>query len=163
MTLTLRVYGTPYPQGSKTAYVRNGRAVVVEGSSKKGRAGHKEWRAAVTTAAAQAVDDEPSWPLYDYAAVSIVFYMPRPKSAAKKIAHTTKPDLDKLVRAVLDALVDGGVLRDDSIVQTLAARKVYETKNEPVGAHILIYDAPRPLDVKQQANIEVTFSKEHAS
>ena len=140
MTLSLRIYGIPAPQGSKSAYVRNGRAVIVEGSSAKGREAHKAWRKAVTECATKAIEELNEWPPLQSAAVSIVFFMPRPKSAAERIHHTTKPDLDKLVRAVLDALTDAQVFVDDARVHTLAARKVYERANEPSGAHILVFD-----------------------
>jgi crossover junction endodeoxyribonuclease RusA len=36
-----------------------------------------------------------------------------------------RPDLDKLVRAVLDALSEAGVWRDDAQVVSVVARKAY--------------------------------------
>jgi Holliday junction resolvase RusA-like endonuclease len=39
--------------------------------------------------------------------------------------HAVRPDLDKLVRAVLDALVGAGVIRDDAQVAELHASKRY--------------------------------------
>lgn len=63
--------------------------------------------------------------------LEVVFYLPRPKAlrTARKIAlplpHTTKPDLDKLVRAAKDALSGGVVWSDDAQVVHLVARKRY--------------------------------------
>lgn len=41
--------------------------------------------------------------------------------------HTKRPDIDNLAKAVLDALVDQGVIKDDSIVTRLEVAKEYET------------------------------------
>jgi Holliday junction resolvase RusA-like endonuclease len=57
-------------------------------------------------------------------AVGLRFYMPRPKSKKKAVFPTTKPDIDKLARAALDAL-STVVFRDDAQVIALQARKVY--------------------------------------
>jgi Holliday junction resolvase RusA-like endonuclease len=47
-------------------------------------------------------------------------------SAPKFVA--VKPDVDKLIRAVLDALTDAGVFRDDSRVVQVSATKIYADK-----------------------------------
>jgi len=58
------------------------------------------------------------------AVVDILFRLPRPKSAPKRVTQPVKrPDVDKLARAVLDGLVDGGAFADDSQVVSLAAQK----------------------------------------
>ena len=52
-----------------------------------------------------------------------------PKSRPKKVRErgyapkTTAPDLDKLVRAVCDALQAGGLITSDARIATLTARK----------------------------------------
>ena len=61
------------------------------------------------------------------------FYLPRPKSHFTKRGvrlsapwwPVTKPDLDKLTRALLDALTDAGIWRDDSQAVELHAEKIY--------------------------------------
>lgn len=59
-------------------------------------------------------------------ALDVVFYLPRPKSAKKSVtAPAKKPDLDKLVRAVGDALTAAGVWRDDSQIVAINARKEF--------------------------------------
>lgn len=55
------------------------------------------------------------------------------------VAKTTTPDLDKLVRAVLDALVIGRVLHDDRQVASLTAEKAWGTGDR---VEIMI----RPID-----------------
>jgi Holliday junction resolvase RusA-like endonuclease len=62
--------------------------------------------------------------------VEIVFFMKRPKSLPKKVRHHVKrPDIDNLVKGILDAL-NGELWKDDSQVCKLTASKVY-TKDMP--------------------------------
>lgn len=128
--ITLTVHGTPQPQGSKTAYVRGGRAILTEGKG-PGRANHAAWRQAIATAARdwQAINERPllDGPL----AVSITFLMPRPPSIPRKRQHPDrKPDIDKLVRSVFDA-ISGLVIVDDARVVHLTASKVYAVDGPP--------------------------------
>jgi Holliday junction resolvase RusA-like endonuclease len=59
--------------------------------------------------------------------VDVVFYLYRPKSAKKSdICPTRKPDIDKLGRAVLDALT-GILFDDDSQVCDMRLTKAYGT------------------------------------
>jgi crossover junction endodeoxyribonuclease RusA len=67
----------------------------------------------------------------------ITFRMPRPQGhygtgrnagqvrPGAPAYPASKPDLDKLIRAVLDGLTDGGAWKDDGQVVALAARKMY--------------------------------------
>lgn len=66
-------------------------------------------------------------------AVSLIFCMPVPKSTSKKRAklmcegyesHIKKPDIDNLVKAVLDAL-NGVAFDDDNQICELHAHKIY--------------------------------------
>lgn len=131
-----RVYGTPAPQGSKTAFVRaGGRAVVVDGSSTTGRQKLSSWRAEVAREAANAAVGEPLEGPLD---VGIEFLMPKPKSAPKsKMWCDKKPDIDKLVRSTFDAM-SGVLYRDDSQVVRMAVSKRYVKDGEPGGALISI-------------------------
>jgi len=57
--------------------------------------------------------------------IAIVFWLPRPASLPRRVTHhLKKPDLDKLGRAVKDAL-KGILWHDDSQVIGLVARKGY--------------------------------------
>ena len=67
--------------------------------------------------------------------VKIIFAMPIPKSASKKIRqkmsigeykYTKKPDVDNLAKAVLDAL-NGVAYTDDSLITHLTVGKHYST------------------------------------
>ena len=60
--------------------------------------------------------------------VDVVFYVPRPASCPKaRTQPTVKPDVDKLSRALLDAIT-GVLLHDDAQVVQLIARKQYATR-----------------------------------
>jgi crossover junction endodeoxyribonuclease RusA len=134
--IEFRVYGTPAPQGSKTAFVRGGRAVVVDGSSTTGRQKLSSWRAEVAREAANIASGEL---LEGPLAVEINFVMPKPKSAPKgKLFCDKKPDIDKLVRSTFDSMT-GVLYRDDAQIVKLITSKVYLTPDEPSGARILIY------------------------
>jgi crossover junction endodeoxyribonuclease RusA len=125
---TLFVPGRPAPQGSKR-HVGGGRLV----ESSKAVA---PWRTSVAWHAAQAWRDAPmDGPLR----VRLEFVMPRPASAPKRSTPPAirRPDTDKLVRAVFDAL-SGVCWRDDSLVVDLHASKRIAEIGEQPGALIEI-------------------------
>ena len=110
------VEGTPVPQGSKTATVINGRAVMFEANKK-----HKAWRDHV-----RATVGKLETPSTQPVRVELQFWFEKPKTV-KRDHMSVKPDLDKLSRSVLDAIT-GGILKDDSQVVILNARKEYGDK-----------------------------------
>jgi Holliday junction resolvase RusA-like endonuclease len=110
------VEGTPIPQGSKTAMVVNGRAVMFEANKK-----HKAWRDHV-----KATVGSLETPSTNPVRVELMFTFERPKSV-KREHMSVKPDIDKLSRSVLDAIT-GGIVKDDSQVIILNARKEYGDK-----------------------------------
>lgn len=137
--IEVRVYGVPAPQGSKTAFVRGGRAVVVDGSSSSGRQKLSSWR---TEVARECYNERPPEPLSGPLGADIVFFMPKPKSAPKgKVWCDKKPDIDKLVRATFDAMT-GVLYNDDAQIVVLSSRKSYASPEEPPGAHVRIYPIP---------------------
>jgi Holliday junction resolvase RusA-like endonuclease len=151
MSLRITVVGTPRPQGSKRP-VRNkhtGRIHMVESSERL-----PDWRADIRDAAMRAVDGVPTSAYWERPlVVGIWFTIARPKNhylpantrrAAPELRPDApkhpagKPDTDKLLRAVLDALT-GLVWRDDAQVVDILARKVY---GERPGADITVSEAP---------------------
>jgi crossover junction endodeoxyribonuclease RusA len=121
------VAGIPAPQGSKR-HVGGGR--MVEQSRAVG-----PWREAVRAETQRAVGDfhTSGWDSCWYAGdpplrVAITFRLARPKSAPARVLFPVKrPDIDKLARAVLDGLVAGGALADDSQVVDLLVSKRFAT------------------------------------
>lgn len=139
LVVSFEVYGVAQPQGSKTAFVRNGRAVLVEGRRGASREAFAGWRAAVATAARDWQQGHNA-PLYDGAlALEVLFYLPRPKSLKKSILYpATRPDLSKLVRCLEDALT-GVVISDDSRIIDLRAVKWF-ARDCPPKAVVRIYE-----------------------
>lgn len=95
----------------------------------------KDWRRLVADAAAEVATGE----LFEGAIVlSLVFYLPKPKSAAKSVVYPTKrPDLSKLIRSTEDAL-KGVLWVDDSQVVDLLVRKRYAGLGAPTGVFVTI-------------------------
>lgn len=70
-----------------------------------------------------------------------VFYMKRPKRP-RWLRPATKPDCDKLQRAIGDGLENAGVLRNDSrIVEWYRPRKYYADPQHPMGARVKVWAA----------------------
>lgn len=133
--IRLDVVGIPAPQGSKTK-LPNG-ALIEGGPSKTGRAKLRAWRKAVFDATESYVEGHSIAPIAEPTAVTIYFSFPVIKSDPYRHFQVTHPDLDKLIRAVLDQLVQGGLLKDDSYVCQLFAIKQYRDR-EPAGCTIAI-------------------------
>ncbi len=62
----------------------------------------------------------------------VIFYMPMPKSWSDKkkqemvwTAHRQKPDLDNLLKALLDAIYTLGRVEDDCVVNDIRATKIW--------------------------------------
>lgn len=139
------VRGIPAPQGSKRPVrLGNGRTGLVESSRAVG-----PWREAVRAETQRAMNGY--GPADGPLQVSARFYFARPKSHWRtgRNAHLlkdgappwpwTKPDVDKLARAILDGLTEGGAWIDDGQVVKLAASKHYATPDCPAGCIIEFY------------------------
>ncbi|MCI2959524.1 RusA family crossover junction endodeoxyribonuclease [Agromyces atrinae] len=125
--VSIFIPGTPIQQGSKSAFMLGNRARIVDQNHKK----LKPWRAIVATHADLGVTfDQP-------VAVTLRFVMPRPQRPRWQVP-AVKPDIDKLVRAVLDGLTDGGLIADDARVVKLTASEEYASDGNPVGVHVAV-------------------------
>ena len=118
----LVIEGISRPQGSKRHV---GKGVMIESSKHVGL-----WRTWVRLKAVQAMAGRPQ--ILGPVQIAILFEFDRPKkhSTTKGLResapqyHTCKPDADKLLRAILDALT-GVVFKDDSQVAYCLVRKHY--------------------------------------
>ena len=158
--IAFSVLGTPAPQGSKTAVMRGGRPILIEGASTVGREAHRNWREAVAWEANAAALEH--GPIGDEVpvAVAVWFFLPKPKSRPRKAVWADrKPDLDKLIRATLDGLADGGLLRHDSRVVRIAAAKAYAVG--PSGAAIAISTDPYRTPVAPISTLDTFRSGVH--
>ena len=112
---------TALPQGSKTAFVVKGRAVITDAhkglipARKKVSAWIRDF--AVGTDWIPPTKNTP-------VSVELVFTFERPKSV-KREWHTVKPDVDKLTRFALDAIVQADLIADDNQIHSISALKVY--------------------------------------
>lgn len=123
--------GAPTPQGSHKAYIVGGFAKVTDDNPKT-----RPWRADIHAAVREITGTTIVFPT-EPVALSMVFVMPRRVAEPKRStpAHTRKPDVDKLARAVLDALA-GLIYTHDQQVTDLRARKRTARIGETPGAHI---------------------------
>lgn len=127
--VAFRVDGIPAPQGSKRAFVVAGRPVLVEASKNV-----KPWRDAVRREAVDAMNGRA--PFQGPMVVPVTFRMPRPKTV-KRLYPSTRPDLDKILRATCDALSKVVYVDDGQIVQF----DVIKTYGTP-GADITVEEVP---------------------
>lgn len=105
------------------------------------------WRTAVTTVARDYMTHWDQKPLAGPVNLKVVFYIERPKSIPQRTRPTpiVPPDVDKLVRAICDAMTDAGVWDDDAQVIHLEAMKLYDDTHDP-GAHIIVENLDTPMD-----------------
>ena len=115
MTISFTVYGTPIPKGSTRAFLCGGKINTVNANAKT-----KAWQHAVSITAR---GHAPAELLTGAVTVEIGFYLPRPKTVKRKLP-TVPPDLDKLIRCILDALT-GIIFKDDAQVTGIMAIKGY--------------------------------------
>ena len=126
MMMSISVNGTPAPQGSKR---HMGNGIMVESSKKV-----KPWRQDVRFAAEEAKPED--WDATGAMAFEAVFCHARPKKHFKSngtlrddapVYVTSKGagDIDKIVRATLDALTSSGVIFDDAQIVRLQVTQLY--------------------------------------
>lgn len=147
--ITITAYGTPAMQGSKKHV---GRGILIE-SSKRTR----PWRETIKQAAldVMVLHDRHDGPVR----VTAVFAFDRPlhhyrtgrnatvlrDSAPLWPANRGSGDVDKMLRACFDSLVDAGVMRDDSLVTSVLAEKVWAGEAHPAlhipGVHLIVEPA----------------------
>jgi Holliday junction resolvase RusA-like endonuclease len=140
--VSFRVFGVPQPQGSKTAFRTNGRTVLVEGRRPAAREAFRSWRDAVQRVAADELANGAA-PFDGPIGVVAAFYLPRPKSARKgAVWQASRPDLDKLTRALGDALTASGLIADDARIAHLCVSKYLADDGCPPGVLVSISTLP---------------------
>jgi len=124
MMHSVQVFGAAKAQGSKRAIPYTGKdgkqhAAVIESAGED----LHSWRYAVAEKVRTlGVPMIPSGPVE----LHITFYLPRPKSRKHDVHHSTRPDVDKLTRAVMDAMKTGGAYKDDGQVARKVVEKLFE-------------------------------------
>lgn len=139
--IKITVDGKPAPQGSKT---RNAHGAIYESNKSVG-----PWRADVREESQKVMRAAGYAPFRGPVEVAVRFRLTRPRShygtgrnalTLKRSAPdcpVSKPDADKLLRAILDALTQAGVYVDDAQVVHI---DVWKTYAERPGADITVRD-----------------------
>lgn len=138
-TVSFVVYGEPVPKGSKSAFPirrKDGSTGVAVVEGKTGR--QREWAASIHQTV-QALAAERTAMLDGPLHLTARFYLTRPKSEPKtrKTFPQRKPDLDKLIRALLDPLT-GTLITDDARVCGIETVKEYAPPGTPPCVHVWI-------------------------
>lgn len=127
MIVYFKVIGEPIPQGSMRGYVRGGRVALTSDNPNL-----HSWRDVIGWEARRHFSEMWEGPV----AVTAGFRLSRPKSV-KRQWPTVKPDLDKLVRSLGDALT-GVAYKDDSLVLRWEVSKVYCEPGEQPGVDVWV-------------------------
>jgi len=144
--VTFEVFGIPKAKGNAKSFVVQRPGQKPRAITTLDNARSKNWQTVVADCAQTAA----SGMLFVGAVVlTISFVLPRPLKPMSS-HHVTLPDIDKLLRAILDALT-GTVYVDDKQVVELHARKVYQVhRAAPPGVFIVIEDAALPDPLQPQ-------------
>lgn len=142
--ISFTIYGIPQPQGSARAfYIAKLKRAVITADNKK----LKPWRQEVSgTALAEMGDQQPAraTPI----CVDVAFYFDRPKSAKKDAIKIQKPDVDKLLRGLLDALTGICFMDDAQVVDVHACKRFGSPARSEIKVSI--------LGEQEQVNTEAT-------
>jgi len=126
------VHGRPIPQGSLKFI--NGHAIHVRANDLA------LWRADIANGARKARVNK----AVGAVEVSLVFTLTKPKTSKRKEPSTT-PDIDKLIRAVLDGLTDVAYEDDKQVTKVSAIKQYGETQ----GVQVRVVD--RELSTKNES------------
>lgn len=140
-TVKFVVFGRPQQRGSKRAVpLKTGKTVILDDNRKS-----RGWMQAIQAAAGEAMNGREI--IRDPVVIYATFYFLRPKSHfgtgrnSKKIKsssprhHSQTPDLDKLLRSLLDGCT-GTVITDDRLVSRIEADKCWTTGTEGMSVKI---------------------------
>lgn len=134
MLLKFEVKGLAAPQGSKRGAVRGKtktgapKVVLIESA-----AGLKVWRENVAAAAEVAAG--PAWTTVDGPVICrLLVFLPKPKSTKFGDYPAGPPDVDKLQRAIGDALTKSKVITDDARIVQWVAGKRWAPGGQPFAA-----------------------------
>lgn len=135
--LTVTVLGVPVPQGSMKSF---GPRRLVHSND----ATLRPWRDTVAWHVREDMTSEGVEQFEGPVELRATFTLPRPQSAPKRRwAPDRKPDIDKLLRALLDGCTAGGAWVDDAQVVTVAASKVYAVPPAVPGVTFTVAPAER--------------------
>ena len=132
--ITFKVYGNPISKGSARPFMVKGkggapdRAIIVQAKDRNLR----DWEGLIRTAAQQHAGSN-FFAAGSPVAVKFWFYFTRPKSKKAQAPMVSRPDWDKVSRAVCDALQDV-LFKDDCQITTAQVGKRYTNG----ASHVLV-------------------------
>jgi len=144
LTLAFTVYGVAMTKGNHRAVTPKGMKFPVITESNRNVA---SWQQLVAEGASRAIAERPEAERVLLTAgvrLTIAYYLPRPKKFSKRgvfVHHVTKPDLDRLERAILDALT-AVAYEDDKQVTEIISGKYYAAVGAPARVDIAVEPAP---------------------
>ena len=142
--IAITVLGVPATQGNKTGRpFRRGDGTLgvamVEGKTKKAAEHLHSWRGLIANQASFMLVNSGGSIIDGAVIVEATFYLPRSKAASKRLFHETRPDLDKLQRAVGDALKGVAYTEDSRIVKWVPVKRFEdEWQHKAPGAYITV-------------------------
>lgn len=137
-TITIWIPGNPATQGSTRAFVVGGRARVVHDNPKT-----RPWRNVIAGEVRRALAGRyaPTGPVL----MTCNFMIPRPPSHWRKDGEPRKSarefprlDVDKLGRALLDALTGVAYLDDSQVTQLLISKAYQATRSRASGVTVIL-------------------------
>lgn len=135
--ICFEVLGEPAPKGSMRAMNRksDGRAMLVPGGTSVNQRKLRVWTQAIRSRVVEMLGEARD-PLFveQSLSVELLFRLPRPASVKTPRPMAQKDDVDKLARAVLDALT--GVLYDDD--GRIAVLRVEKQWSDPLKRGVVI-------------------------
>jgi crossover junction endodeoxyribonuclease RusA len=144
MTLAFTVYGVPMTKGNHRALRVKGMKFPIVTETNRNVA---SWQQLVAEGASRTIAQLPEAErvlLTSGVRLTMAYYLPRPKKFAKRgafVHHLTKPDLDRLERAILDALT-AVAYEDDKQVTEIVCGKYYAGIGAPSRVDIAVEPAP---------------------
>lgn len=135
-SVSFTVHGAPQAKGSTRAFMPKGAKYPVVTSTNRNVA---SWEHLIRAEAQRHVL---SGMLTDAVCVQALFVLPRPKRLRRGVEspHITRPDVDKLARALNDALTHV-FWKDDGQIVELRASKRYANLNETPHVRVTVTDA----------------------
>ena len=134
MKFEARIYGLPVAQGRpRAAKLPSGQIRVYDPQKSR------DWK---RTVMAQVLAVKPERLLAGALAGEMDFYLPRPKSAPKRVVYpVVRPDCTNLVKGTEDAL-KGIVFADDSQIVSLRVAKHYASDGTTPGVYVRLEELP---------------------
>lgn len=136
--VSFAVRSTPVTQGSFRVFHKRGATACVTNLVSDNDKRLKQWRRLVETQARNAMKGRE--PFVGAVQVELIFWMPTPKVHRGKTwaAVRGRNDLDKMLRACMDAMTTAAVYADDGLVARIETEKRWCSESERPGVDVTV-------------------------